>query len=166
MLNPLYGIVNHFFQATGLSTRPIEWLESPSTDLPGVAVATIWTGFPLVMVLVLAGLQGIPNDLYEAAELDGASRRQVFRHVTLPGLAPVLLVVVILQTVWWFKHYTIVWLMTAGGPVDATNIVSISIYRTAFQSFDWGDAAARASIIFVILLVVSAIYRRTIRDGR
>jgi ABC-type sugar transport system permease subunit len=166
MFNPLYGILTAGLTATGLPIAPIQWLEDPSKALPAVIMASIWKGYPLVMILVLAGLQSIPKDLYEAGSLDGANRVHLFRFVTLPALAPVLLVTVILETVWWFKHFTIVWLMTSGGPVDATNVVSISIYRTAFQNFDWGQAAAFASVVFVICLLASIVYRRVIRDNR
>ena len=164
MFNPIYGIVSHMFGGT--SGEALISLEDPNTALFGVVIASIWKGYPLVMILVLAGLQSIPKDLYEAASLDGSSRLQLFRHITLPGLAPVLLVTVILETVWWFKHFTIVWLMTAGGPVDATNVVSISIYHMAFQNFQFGQAAALAAIVFVICLLASIVYRRTIRDDR
>ena len=166
MFNPIYGILSDVFQTLGLSTEPILWLEDPNAALPGVVIASIWKGFPLVMVLMLAGLQSISFDLYEAASLDGANKLQLFRHITLPGLAPILLVTMILETVSWFKHFTIVWLMTAGGPIDATNIVSISIYRTAFQNFQFGQAAALAAIVFVICLAASMIYARVIRDER
>ena len=166
MFNPIYGILSQIFVTLGLTNEPIAWLEDPNAALFSVVIASVWKGFPLVMVLVLAGLQSISADLYEAASLDGANKLNLFRHITLPGLAPILLVTVILETVWWFKHFTIVWLMTAGGPIDATNIVSIAIYRTAFQNFQWGQAAALAAIVFVICLAASMVYRRVIRDER
>jgi multiple sugar transport system permease protein len=163
MYNPLYGILSY---ATGTIGIGSEWLENPSTAMVGIIIASIWKGFPLVMVLLLAGLQSIGKELYEAAALDGASAVKSFVHVTLPSLAPVLLITLILETVWWFKHFTMVWLLTAGGPVDATKVVSISIYQTAFENFQWGRSAAMAVIVFVICLVASIIYRRVIRDER
>lgn len=166
ILNPIYGILNHILGTLGLIDSPILWLEEPSLALPSVALASIWKGYPLVMVLLLAGLQSIPQELYEAAAIDGAGKVKSFRHITLPGLTPVLVVTVILETVWWFKHFTIVWLMTGGGPVTATNVVSISIYREAFQNFNFGLAAAYAAVVFVICLGASALYRKVIRDDR
>jgi multiple sugar transport system permease protein len=163
MYNPLYGIVSYQTGRLGLGS---EWLEHPSTAMLGIIIASIWKGFPLVMVLLLAGLQSIGKELYEAAALDGAGQWRSFLHVTLPNLAPVLLITVILETVWWFKHFTIVWLLTAGGPVSATKVVSISIYQTAFENFQWGRSAAMAVVVFVICLVASIIYRRIIRDER
>jgi multiple sugar transport system permease protein len=163
MYNPLYGILSY---ATGTIGIGSEWLENPSTAMVGIIIASIWKGFPLVMVLLLAGLQSIGKELYEAAALDGANQVKSFVYVTLPSLAPVLLITLILETVWWFKHFTMVWLLTAGGPVDATKVVSISIYQTAFENFQWGRSAAMAVIVFIICLLASIIYRRVIRDER
>jgi ABC-type sugar transport system permease subunit len=163
MYNPLYGIVSYYGGKLGLGT---EWLEHPRSAMAAIVLTSVWKGFPLVMVLLLAGLQGIGQELYEASALDGAGAIRSFRHVTLPGLAPVLLITVILETVWWFKHFTIVWLLTAGGPIDATKVVSISIYQTAFENFQWGRSAAMAVVVFVICLAASIVYRRVIRDER
>ena len=166
ILNPVYGILNHILMGVGIIDQPVSWLESPALAMPSVIFASVWKGFPLVMVLLLAGLQSIPAELYEAASIDGAGKVKSFLHITLPGLAPVLLVTVILETVWWFKHFTIVWLMTGGGPVDATSVVSISIYREAFQNFNFGQAAAYAAIVFAICLAAAGLYRKVIRDER
>jgi multiple sugar transport system permease protein len=160
LFNPLYGLVNHILTGLHLINKPIAWLDMPEFALTGVVIACIWKGYPLVMILVLAGLQSISKDLFEAAEIDGANKWQVFRHITIPGLMPVLVVTIILETVWWFKHFTIVWLLTAGGPVDATSVISIDIYNTAFQDFRFGRAAATAVIVFLICLVISYLYRR------
>jgi multiple sugar transport system permease protein len=164
IFNPIYGLSNHVLMTLGVVTEPVQWLDDPTTAFWSVVLASVWKGYPLVMILVLAGLQSIPKELYEAASIDGANKAQLFRYITLPGLAPVLLVTVILETVWWFKHFTIVWLLTAGGPVDATNVVSIAIYRTAFQNFQFGRAAASAVIVFFISLAISIVYRKIIRD--
>jgi multiple sugar transport system permease protein len=116
------------------------------------------------MILILAGLQSISKDLYEAAEIDGSNTWQLFRHITLPGLMPVLLVTVILETVWWFKHFTILWLLTAGGPVNATSVISIEIYKIAFTDFRFGRASAIAVLVFIICFVISYLYRRFMAD--
>ena len=163
MYNPLYGIVSYYGGKLGLGS---EWLEHPRSAMAAIVLTSVWKGFPLVMVLLLAGLQSIGKELYEASALDGAGAIRSFRHVTLPGLAPVLLITVILETVWWFKHFTIVWLLTAGGPIDATKVVSISIYQTAFENFQWGRSAAMAVVVFLICLAASIVYRRVIRDER
>jgi ABC-type sugar transport system permease subunit len=163
--NPLYGLLNFALTSVHLIDKPIAWLDDPNLAFAAVVISCIWKGYPLVMILVLAGLQAIPKERYEAASLDGAGALSSFRFVTLPGLLPVLIVSIILDTVWWFKHFTIVWLMTSGGPIDATKVVSIDIYRVAFQNFDFGRASAMAVIVFIICLVISIIYRRFVRDN-
>lgn len=166
ILNPVYGILNHILMSLNIVSQPLVWLEESRLALMGVVGASVWTSFPLVMVLLLAGLQSIPAELYEAASIDGAGRITSFIHITLPGLAPVLVVTLILQTVWSFKHFTIVWLMTAGGPVNATNVVSISIYREAFQYFNFGQSAAYATIVFILCIIFAGFYWRFVRDGK
>jgi ABC-type sugar transport system permease subunit len=163
--NPLYGLLNFALTSAHIINQPVAWLDDPNLAFAAVVISCIWKGYPLVMILVLAGLQAIPKERYEAASLDGAGPLGSFRFVTLPGLLPVLIVSIILDTVWWFKHFTIVWLMTAGGPIDATKVVSIDIYRVAFQNFDFGRASAMAVIVFVICLAISIIYRRLVRDN-
>jgi len=165
LYNPLYGLFNYLLQSLHLIKTPIEWLDSQHFALFGVAIASVWKGYPLVMIMLLAGLQSISKDLYEAAEIDGCNKWQLFRHITIPGLMPVTLVVLILETVWWFKHFTIVWLLTAGGPINVTSVVSIDIYRTAFQSFQFGRASAMAVIVFVICLLMSYVYRRLLETN-
>lgn len=160
LFNPLYGLINHILDGLNLIDEPIAWLDKPEFAMTGVVIACIWKGYPLVMILVLAGLQSISKDLYEAAEIDGANKWKAFLNITIPGLMPVLLVTIILETVWWFKHFTIVWLLTSGGPVDATSVISIDIYKIAFQDFRFGRAAATAVIVFLICLVISYLYRR------
>jgi multiple sugar transport system permease protein len=164
--DPLYGLFNYFLTTVGIIHQPIAWFDDPNLAFTAVVLSCIWKGYPLVMILVLAGLQSIPGERYEAASLDGAAVLQKFRYVTLPGLIPVLGVSVILDFVWWFKHFTIVWLMTAGGPVNATKVVSIDIYRVAFTNFDFGRAAAMAVIVFLICLLVGIFYRRFSRDDQ
>lgn len=159
MLNPLYGPVNDFLSKIGLASN-IDWLGVPGTALLSVIVAAIWKGYPLIMVMVLAGLQSIPSELYEAAKIDGAGGWQSFRYVTLPSLRHVLFVALVLDTVWWFKHYTIIWTMTQGGPVSATDVVSVEIYQTAFSGFRFGEAGAMSVVVFTICLALSFVYRR------
>ncbi|MBO3088264.1 sugar ABC transporter permease [Cellulomonas sp. zg-ZUI40] len=164
ILNPLYGPLNHVLGLLGYSGEPIAWLDTPHGAMTGIVVASIWKGYPLVMIMVLAGLQSIPAELYEAVALDGAGKIRAFWHVTLPALRPVLLVVVILETVWYIKQFTIPWIMTSGGPVGATRLISLDIYQNAFQSFQFGRAAATAVLVFVVCLVISFVYRKVIRD--
>lgn len=119
----------------------------------------------MVMMLLLAGLQSISQDMYEAAKIDGCNRFKSFRYVTVPSLMPVLVVTLILDTVWWFKHFTMIWILTQGGPGDATNVVSIDIFKNAFEFFDFGKAAAMAVVVFFVCFLIGFVYRRLFDNG-
>ena len=106
----------------------------------------------------------LPLSLIEAARIDGANALQVFLKIILPGLRPVLAVTLILDTVWWFKHYTLVWVLTQGGPGDETALVSISIYKQAFDNFNFGSAAAMSVIVFIVCFIVGIVYRRILDE--
>jgi len=114
---------------------------------------------------LLAGLQSIPLELYEAAEIDGASGWSKFFCITLPGLRGVILITAILDSMWWFKHFTIIYAMTGGGPVRATEVLSISVYRNAFQGLKFGYASALAVFIFLVCVGIATIYQRILRRG-
>ena len=117
-----------------------------------------WVGTPFMAIIFLASLQAIPGDLYEAAHVDGANRLQRFRHITIPQLKQALLMATLLSSVWTFNSFDVIWVMTGGGPRDATTTLVIQTFRTAFGSFKFGLASALAVIVFVILAVVSVIY--------
>lgn len=159
LYNPNYGLFNGILLQARIIKEPALWLSSSLYAFTAVILTCIWKGYPLVMIQVLAGLQIISADLYEAAMLDGCSKPQLFRHVTLPGLKSVLMVTLILDTVWWFKHFTIIWLLTTGGPGSSTTVASIEIYKRAFQFFEWGPAASGAAVVFVICVIIGLIYQ-------
>lgn len=163
LYNPNYGLFNGILLNIGIINEPILWLSSSAYAFAAVIITCIWKGYPLVMIQVLAGLQIISPDLYEAAMIDGCTKPQLFRHITLPGLKPILTVTLILDTVWWFKHFTITWLLTSGGPGNATMVASIEIYKRAFQFFEWGPAASGATIIFAICVIIGLIYQRMLK---
>lgn len=160
ILNPQYGIINYTLMNLGILAEPISWLGSMNTALPVVAAICIIKGYPFVMIMVMAALQTVPQDIYEAAEMDGSSRLQMFWYITVPSILPVLTVAFILDTVNWFKHYTMVNILTGGGPASSTSLVSLTIYKTAFGSFKFGQAGAMAVIVFVICYLMSWMYRR------
>ena len=124
----------------------------------------MWKGYPLVMVQTLAGIQTISHDLYEAAEIDGANMWQRFRYVTLPALKPILTTILILDTVWVFKQFTLIWLMTSGGPGSSTMVSAIEIYKNAFSYFKYGFASAQSVYILVICYLIGVVFRRLLRD--
>ena len=164
IMNPMYGVLNSILKSLGIISSNITWLGSASLAFPAVVFVCIWKGYPMVMTMILSGLQSISNDLYEAAMLDGANKWQQFLHVTVPGLKPVLTTTIILDSVWWFKQYTLVYTMTGGGPGTATNLISLNIYGTAFNDFRFGKAAAWGVIVFVICYAISKVYRFLLRD--
>ncbi|MCD8280730.1 carbohydrate ABC transporter permease [Enterocloster citroniae] len=162
IFNPVYGIANQILQDIGLIHAPIEWFSVGTTAFISVVVISIWKGYPLIMLLILAGLQSISENLTEAAKIDGASTWQIQRYIVLPGLKPVMLSALILDTVWWFKHFTIVWITTNGGPDGATNLLSISIFKEAFDNLRFGKAAALAVLVFFICYVIGVVYRKVL----
>lgn len=159
ILNPMYGVLNSILKGLGIISTNVSWLGSKELALPTVIFVCIWKGFPLVMTMILAGLQSIPKDHYEAATIDGASRIEQFRYITLPSLKPILATVLILDSVWWFKQYTLVYTMTSGGPGTATSLISLSIYGTAFNDLRFGKGAAWGIIVFVICYLINLIYK-------
>lgn len=166
ILHPANGILNGWLRALGVIEEPLSWLGNPSYALPTLIVVCIWKGYPLVMLMILAGLQTVPKELSEAAVMDGASGWQVFRNVTIPSLKATLVVALVLDTLWWFKHVTIIWLLTQGGPGTSTTTVALSIYKQAFEYFDFGPASALAVIVFAICLAINFIYKKGLNDER
>ena len=164
IFSPLFGLLNHALMSFNLIQTETDILGRENTAFAGVVFVCIWKGYPIVMLMMMAGMKNIPQERYEAASIDGANKWQQFRHITLPGLRPIILVAVILETAWWFKHFTIIWLMTGGGPAGKTEVVSIEIYLQAFTNFNFGRAAAESVIILIILMIASFIYSRVLRD--
>ena len=160
IMNPLYGLLNYGMQLLGLSEGGVSWLGDTKYAFISVVLVCIWKGYPLVMVNALAALQSVSTDIYEAAKVDGANNIQTFFRIILPSIKPVLATTLILDTVWWFKHYTIVYLMTKGGPGSDTSIVSIEIYKQAFDYFNFGKAASMSVVVFFVCLIISKLYRR------
>ena len=153
-----YGVLNYALSSLSLISENQYWLIDPKTALAGTILANIWVGIPFNMLLLLAGLQGIPTTLYEAASIDGANGRQRFWSITLPLMRPVALSVVLLGLIYTFKVFDLVYIMTGGGPVDATTVLPIFTYQRTFQFFEFGLGAASATLLLLALLVVAAVY--------
>lgn len=162
ILNPLYGVLNDLLMAAKLIPQPLEWLTHPSLAPLSVILANVWRGFPFVMVILLAGLQAIPQDLYEAASLDGAGPWARFRFVTLPGLRKVLVVALALDTIWEVRRFGLVQAMTGGGPGTLTEVLSTQVFKQYFQFYRFEYASAMAVAMTTLLLVVSLPYVRMI----
>jgi multiple sugar transport system permease protein len=152
-----YGLLNAILGLFGIETTEA-WLVNPNTALAAVILANIWVGIPFHMMLIYAGLQGVPLSLYEAASIDGATAWQRFWRITWPLMRPVVLIALLLGFVHTFKVFDIIYVMTAGGPAGATNVLSISVYTLSFEYFRLGDGAAAANVLLVIPLVLSVLY--------
>ena len=150
MFHKQFGVINQIFQIFGL--EPIAWFDSPFTSFLAVLTTNGWLSFSFMMAVSLGALQSIPADLYEAARVDGATRWQQFKAITLPSLRPALVPAVILSVIWTFNQFIVIFLVSAGEPGRATEILVTQSYRIAFEQYRYGYAAAYAMIIFVILL--------------
>jgi multiple sugar transport system permease protein len=160
MLDFQWGIVNYLLSLTGHFPPKIGWLLSPDLALYAVMAVTAWKDYPLAAVMLLAGLQGISQDLYEAARVDGATSFQEFRHITLPGLRPISAVVFLLLTLYSFKRVALIYIMTAGGPSRSTETLSVLTYLEGFKFFRMGSAAAIGVAMLLVTLVFTLVYYR------
>lgn len=162
MLDSQYGVINLLLNVGPLDFGR-DWLTGPNTALIGVILANIWVGIPFNMVLLLAGLQGIPLTLYDAARVDGANAVQRFFYITLPQLRPVIIIVLLLGFIYTFKVFDLIFVMTAGGPVSATEVLPIYIYDIFFEFFRFGQGAAASILVLVLPIILSVIYLRLLR---
>jgi multiple sugar transport system permease protein len=160
MLNPDFGAINGTLRRFGLSTEALTWTASPKLAMLSVIAVDIWQWTPFVFLVLLAGLQAIPEEPYEAALIDGSSPLQTFRHVTLPLLKPSILIVLLLRTMDLLRVFDQIFILTEGGPGFATETISLYIYRTAFRFFDFGYAAAMSFVLLALTNVISVIYIR------
>jgi multiple sugar transport system permease protein len=158
MLNPNFGAINGTLKQFGINTESLTWTASPKLAMVSVIVVDVWQWTPFVFLVLLAGLQAIPLEPYEAALIDGSSRWQTFRHVTLPLLKPSILIVLLLRTMDLLRVFDQIFILTEGGPGFATETISLYIYRTAFRFFDFGYAAAMSFVLLALTNVISAIY--------
>ncbi len=135
----------------GLVNGPVEWLSSRQLALQSVTFINIWAGYPFYMVSLLAGLQGIPNELYEAGTIDGANGRQLFRYITIPQLMPIIVSLAMLDFIWTMHQFTLIWMTTGGGPIHVTEMLSTFTYKLAFSSYEFSQASASAFISLALV---------------
>jgi ABC-type sugar transport system permease subunit len=157
------GVLNTILGWVGID--PVPWLHSSSTALPAVILIGIWRATPYYMVIFLAGLQAIPAVYYEAAEIDGASAWSQFKDITLPLLKPTTLLVMVMTVIVAMKVFAVPMIMTNGGPSDATRVLPLFIYQTAFEFFDMGRAAAMSVFLFVAVMLFSVAQIRIFTRG-
>ena len=158
MFHDIVGIINAGLISIGVIDKPLLWLNSQSLAMTSVILVGVWKFFPFAVIALLGILQAIPQEQYEAARIDGASVFQQFWRITLPYVMPVFLLTALLRTIWTFHKFEIIYLMTGGGPLDATTTLPILVYLKAFSDFEFGRAAAVAILTFGILGVLLALY--------
>ena len=158
------GVVNYLLRSMHLISANIEWLTTPGTAMFALICANVWIGIPFNMILISTGLTTIPQELYESASIDGASRIQSFFKITLPLLKPTIESVLILGFIYTFKVYDLVWVMTGGGPVNSTHMLSTYSYKLSFDMFQYSKGSAVANVLLVILMIVGVFYLRATSD--
>ena len=159
MLNP-NGVVNFILESFNLIDTKVEWLSNRDLALGTVTFINIWAGYPFFMISLLAGLQGISADLYEAAKVDGAGPISRFFHITIPQLKPIIIAMAMLDFIWNMQQFSIVWLATGGGPVNATETIATYTYKLAFSKYEFALSSTSGVILFVISMVVALVYVR------
>jgi multiple sugar transport system permease protein len=157
MLNP-NGVINYLLETAGLISSKVEWLSSRDTALFALTFINIWAGYPFYMVSLLAGLQGISADLYEAATVDGANGVQKFLYITIPQLKPIIVSMSMLDLIWTTQQFSLVWMTTGGGPIHATEMLSTYTYKLAFSTYEFSQASTSAVIVLVISLILAFFY--------
>lgn len=163
MLNPNFGAVNGTLKGMGLNIAALTWTSSPRLAMLSVVAVDVWQWTPFMFLILLAGLQAIPQEPYEAARIDGSSAWQTFRNVTLPLLKPAILVALLLRTMDLLRVFDQVFILTEGGPGFATETISLYIYRTAFRFSDFGYAVAMSFVLLIITNIISAFYIRVLQ---
>jgi len=158
------GVVNYVLHTLGLIEQGVNWLGDPNKALWAVTFINIWSGYPFFMISLLAGLQGIPGDLYEAAAVDGTNWFQRFRHVTLPQLRPVIISMAVLDLIWTSQQFALIWMTTGGGPLHVTEMLSTYTYKQAFSEYEFSTASAAAVIVLLLTMVLAFFYVRQQRE--
>lgn len=164
LFNDLYGVLNHLLLWAGIVDLPVDWLGSMPNAMISLIFVGAWKYFPFVVIAVLARLQAIPDELYEAASIDGAGAWARFTDVTLPQLRDVLIVVVLLRTIWDFKEFDLIYLLTGGGPIIGTQTLPLMVYKEAFALNQMGGASAAAVLMMLVMLLFMSLYLSRARD--
>jgi len=162
LYNGYFGLISGVAMRTGLTDGPFEILAYKTSAFYAAIVTDVWVGTPMVSLFFLAAMQGVNRDLYEAAWVDGAGRWYRFRRITLPQIMPVMVSMALLSAIWTFNSFEIIWILTQGGPRGGTTTMIVDTYKTAIGNFKFGEGAARAVVIVVLLAVFSLIYLRVL----
>jgi multiple sugar transport system permease protein len=160
IFNANYGVLNGILRSTGIISENINFIGDQSTAMWTIIIAKSWNTFPWIAVMLLAGLQTIPKELYEAAAIDGAGRLQSFFNVTVPQLRGIIMTVLLLSFIWNFQHFETIYVMTSGGPAGSTTTFAVAVYQQAFQGYNLGRAGAIGILWMALLSVIVAVYLR------
>lgn len=158
VFNSHFGVVNYILKSLGIISQSLGWLKDPSLAMPTILIVTVWKMFPFMVVVLLAGLQTIPEVQVEAAKIDGAGSLQRFLHITLPHMRELIMIITLLEFIWLFQYITIIWTTTKGGPIYATTTLPVLIYRSAFKDYNMGYAASIGVFWLSFLLLFSVFY--------
>ena len=164
MYSDVAGVFNYILMGTGAVERPVLFLSDPYLAMASVIAVNVWRGFPFFAVTLLAGLQTVGHDLYDAAKVDGAGIWARFRHVTLPGLAPIMAVVTLLSTIFTLNDFAIIWLLTRGGPGNATDVLSTLTYKVAIRGLELGKGVAISVLMLPLLIVLIVLLTRFVNQ--
>jgi multiple sugar transport system permease protein len=160
--DPQMGVLNDILLRLGMIEKPVAWLASPQLAQASLIVANTWKFFPLVMITLLAGLQDVSTELLEATQVDGANWLGTFRMVIFPTILPSISTGVLLSTIWAYNSFTLPIVMTGGGPLRATEIFGLHIFKLAFDAFDFGAAAAASLVLFIQIMIVIVLYLKVV----
>jgi multiple sugar transport system permease protein len=160
LYQPNYGVINDLLIRAGWMTERLAWLSSPDTAMAAVVFTNIWRGIPFFAIMLLAGLQSVPDELYEAAHVDGAGVLSRFWHITLPLLRPIIVVATATRIIWTFNYADLIFVMTGGGPANATQITSTYTLVQAYSTLDFGYAGALSVVLLIVMLVFTFLYLR------
>jgi len=155
--NPQFGLISYLAESLGIVNTP-DWLGDPKYAMPAIILTDIWFSTPLVALIIMAGLFSLPSECFEAALVDGASRWQIFWHITLPLLRPIILLAIMFRSMDAFRRFDTIYVMTGGGPGNVTQVLNLYSYITGFQCLDMGYASALANFLFIIIIVISYVY--------
>ena len=158
LYNGHFGVLSGMLQRVGILDGPFEFLAYKASAFYSAVIADVWVGTPMVTLFLLAAMQGVSRDLYEAAYVDGASRWYRFRRITIPQIMPVIVSMALLSAIWTFNSFEIIWILTEGGPRSATTTLIVDTYKTAIGNYKFGEGAARALVIVALLAAFSLVY--------
>ncbi|MCU6791789.1 sugar ABC transporter permease [Paenibacillus sp. WQ 127069] len=165
LYHPDFGYLNHFLKMIGLTTESINWVSDERYAMISAVIVNVWKMFPLVMLMIEASLQSVPNELKEAASVDGAKPIRIFFTITVPHVSSTCYTIVLLLIIWTLNAFTFIFALTGGGPANSTQILSMYIYKLAFQNYDFGMAGAASTVLFVITAALSIFYMKFIMKG-